>query len=169
MIHESHTHSAQALNTVTIDFPHTQTASATIRKTAITAAKIIGLLTAGAGISYLIAINRFKSDPCLKNSSFIINSPDESFWDGCCRPLFNLGKCLGEKISNFSHVLNQCPRSVESGFCLENAPFIINSPDESFWDGCCRPLLNLRRCLEEKIPNFSHVLNQCPRSSDCDP
>lgn len=57
-------HPLQASTTVTVYMP--QTMSTTIHKTAIMAAKIIGLLTAGIGIGYLIAIKTVKSAPCLE-------------------------------------------------------------------------------------------------------
>lgn len=102
-------HPLQNSATVTVNIP-TQTLSMTTRKTALTAVKILGILTIGVGIGYLIAIKTVKSDPCL-GSSLPATSPDAAFWNGCCRPLFNLIECLGNNVPNFSRALDQCPTS----------------------------------------------------------
>ena len=102
----------QASHTITVDISKTQKASTTICKIAIMAAKLISVLATGAGIGYLIGIKTVKSGSCLENSSPTISNPDDAFWNGCCRPLFDFIGCLQQKgIPNFSYILNQCPSS----------------------------------------------------------
>ncbi|VHO00891.1 hypothetical protein [Candidatus Rhabdochlamydia sp. T3358] len=99
-----------SLSSVIVSIPVQTTP--TIRKTAILAAKIIGLLTAGAGIGYLIAFKTIENASYLENSPITTSSPEDSFWDGCCRPLFDFIGCLQQRgIPNFSYILNQCPSS----------------------------------------------------------
>ncbi len=61
-------------------------------------------------------------------------------------------------------------KTAKSGPCLENSSPTTSNPEDAFWNGCCRPLLDFIGCLQQRgIPNFSYILNQCPSSPNCDP